>query len=154
MTVLRPEFLEEREGLEKRGNALHWPVRHVGDGLTLPAYRLDVGALRHQVQNELIVAPRGGVVERRVPVEVARVDVGMQFLDECFIMLRVVRTSTRSLVASPTPGRAQVVRHSFAAGSGLWEKMSAASMRNLECSGVLCVSWRSLLADGQQDLHL
>ena len=44
----------------------------------------DVGALRHEIQDHLVVAARGGVVQRRVAVVIARVDVGVQFLDEVF----------------------------------------------------------------------
>ena len=51
------------------------PASHVGRGLPEPANRPHVGALRHQVLDEVVAAPDRRVVERRVAPRVAQVDV-------------------------------------------------------------------------------
>ena len=54
-------------------SAVVWPLR---------ATALTSAPLRHQIQDHLVVAARGGVMQRRVAVVVARVDVGAELLDE------------------------------------------------------------------------
>ena len=53
-------------------DALHRTVGHVGRRLAFAVDGLHVGALRHEVEDHLVVAARGRVVQRRVAVVVAR----------------------------------------------------------------------------------
>ena len=65
MTVLRPQFLEQRHGLQERGDALYRAIRHVGHRLPLPAHSRDVGSFSDEVPDKVIVPSGGRVMERR-----------------------------------------------------------------------------------------
>ena len=65
-----------------RRDALNRAVGHVDRRLAAACDGLHVGAFRDQVLDQLVVAARRGVMERRVAVVIARVDVGAQFLDQ------------------------------------------------------------------------
>src|SRR5262245_42140347 len=76
VVVLRAQTLEQRDRLRERLHALHRPVGHVHRRLPAARDSGDIGALGHEITNQLVVAAGRGVVERRVAVVVARVDVG------------------------------------------------------------------------------
>jgi len=78
----RSQALEERHRFRERLNPLHGPVRHVGRRLAASGDRGRIRALRHQVADELVVAPGGRVVERAVAVVVPRVHVGSELFHE------------------------------------------------------------------------
>ncbi len=59
-------------------------VGHVGGRSTAARDGRDVRALADQIQDDVVVAAGGGMVQRRVAVVVAGVDVGAQLLDEAF----------------------------------------------------------------------
>src|SRR5256885_5584791 len=80
--VLRAEAFEQLDCIGERLDPLHRAVRHVGRRLSNTVDERHIGAFRDQIRNHLVVAARGGVVQRRVAVGVARVDVGVQLLDE------------------------------------------------------------------------
>src|SRR5690349_16943254 len=82
MVVLRAELLEQRDRLGERSDALYWSVRHVDDRASVTRHGLHVRALADEILNHLVVAARGGVMERRVAVRVALIDVGTKRLDE------------------------------------------------------------------------
>jgi hypothetical protein len=54
--VLRAETLEQLDRLGVRLRALHGAVGHVDGGLAAAIDLLHVGALRHEVENHLVVA--------------------------------------------------------------------------------------------------
>src|SRR5437868_2176392 len=82
MVVLRAELLEQRDRLGERPDALYWSVRHVDDRTAVAGHGLHVGAFADEILNHVVVAARGGVMERRVAVRVALIDIGAKRLDK------------------------------------------------------------------------
>src|SRR5438105_4196353 len=80
--VLRAEAFEQLDCIGERLDPLHRAVGHVRRRLSDAVHERHIGAFRDQIRNHLVVAARGGVVQRRVAVGVARVDVGVQLFDE------------------------------------------------------------------------
>src|SRR5262245_20158473 len=76
--VLRAEALEQRDRLREWLHSLHGTVRHVDRRLTAARDGFWIRALRHEILDQLVVAARRGVMERRVAVVIAGVDVGAE----------------------------------------------------------------------------
>ena len=106
-----------------RRHALHGAVGHVGRGLAAAGHGRDVGALRHEIQNHLVVAAGGGVVQRRVAVVVPRVDVGAKHFDQ---VLHRRHPAVRR-VPMRVAGKALAVLH---AGGGVNREGAGATRRN------------------------
>src|SRR5215475_2593399 len=82
MTVLRPELLGECHRFEERRNSLDGTIRHVRNRLATPTHGFDVDALRYEILNELIITARGGVMQRVVAVQIAKVRIELQLFDQ------------------------------------------------------------------------
>src|SRR4030095_1356818 len=78
--VFGAQLLAQRKGFREPLRALHGTVRHIGYGLPFAIHLRDIGAFRHEIENRLVVAARGGVVQRRVAIVIHRVDVSARDL--------------------------------------------------------------------------
>ena len=74
--------LKQGNGLWKGLDALHRAIGHVDRGLALSTDLGDVYAASHQIRDQDVVAPRGGVVDRAVPIVVTNMEVGSDRLDQ------------------------------------------------------------------------
>ena len=125
VAVLRAELLEQRDRLRERPQCAA-PARSPcppSSGRSRDT-AFTSAPLRHEIEDHLVVAARGGVVQRRVAVVVARVDVGVQLLDEILhrrhpAVGRVAMRVAGEAVAVSDAGRGVQRRDADATGRGL-----------------------------------
>ena len=82
MTVFSAKSLEKQHRFFEWRHALHRSVRHVHCGLPFAADGVNVAAFTHEIGDEHCVTACCGMMNRVVAIEVALVDVNMQFLDK------------------------------------------------------------------------
>ncbi len=82
MVVLRTQAFEQGNRVRERRNPLRRAVRHIGRGLPFPAYGGHIRALFDQVMNQFVISPCGRVMQRRIAIAIAKIEVGATFLDQ------------------------------------------------------------------------